>query len=87
MVTTTADIGRPPARTVRVTMLIKVTGTRNGADWPDIGEDIELPEDEAYALIRGHNAKPAPEPVERAIEDEPASEAAVVPTPRRKRRS
>lgn len=70
---------------VRVTMLVKVSGTRDGADWPDIGEDIVLPAAEAVPLIRSNSARPAPEPVERAVADEPAPERAVVPTPVKRR--
>ena len=83
----TVTVQRPPETLrfdddVRVTMLVKVSGTRNGVDWPDIGEDIVLPAEEAVSLIRSNNAKPAPELVERATADEPV-ERAVLTTKRR----
>ena len=86
----TVTVQRPPETLrfdgdVRVTMLVKVSGTRNGVDWPDIGEDIVLPPEEAVSLIRSNNAKPAPELVERATADEPVEKA--VFTPSKKRRS
>ena len=59
-----------------VRMLVHLTGTREGAGWPAIGETIALPDDEAARLIRGHAAtyvRPPDEaatiasPVERAV--------------------
>lgn len=92
MVTTSRSIGAPvvdrpgaepsdPSGTTRVTMLARISGTRNGADWPPPGESIELPAIEAADLIRNYLAKPAPEPVERAVVDPEPSERAVVEQP------
>ncbi len=35
----------------KVKMLIKLSGTRNGDDWPAIGESLEVPKLEAESLI------------------------------------
>ena len=82
MVTTRASIGTPdtpspvvPEGITRVTMLARISGTRNGAEWPLVGEDIDVPAGEAADLIRSHLAKPAPEPVERAVVVEPTERA------------
>ena len=34
-----------------VKMLAKISGTRNGVDWPDVGQTIELPDDEAAVIV------------------------------------
>lgn len=50
----------------RIRMLVRVTGTRNGMSWPDIGGVVDVPEDEAIQHIRMNNAVPAPgDPVDR----------------------
>jgi len=36
---------------VRVTMKARITGTRNGVDWPAPGETVDLPQDEAEQLV------------------------------------
>lgn len=36
---------------MNVTMLRKVSGTRDGVDWPDPGEWIDVPDEEAASLI------------------------------------
>jgi hypothetical protein len=41
-----------------VKMLAKINGTRNGLDWPDVGETIDLPADEAAQLIGQKLAAP-----------------------------
>jgi hypothetical protein len=51
---------------MRVTMLAKITGTRDGIEWPTPGYDIELPDDEAASLVHNGLAKPAVVPVESA---------------------
>lgn len=91
MVTTRTSLGAPVVDrpnpepsdaegVTRVTMLARISGTRNGAEWPPVGGDIVVPAAEAADLIRNLLAKPAPEPVERAIADAP-SERAVVEQP------
>ncbi len=36
---------------MKVTMQQKISGTRDGEEWPERGEEIDLPDDEAEALI------------------------------------
>lgn len=61
---------------MRVVMRWKITGTRNGEDWPNAGESIDLPDAEAADLIAGGLATPA----EKAAA--PAAEKAAAPKPR-----
>ena len=35
----------------KVKMLIKISGERNGSEWPEIGGTIDVPKDEAANLI------------------------------------
>ena len=50
---------------MRVRLLVGITGTRNGVDWPRIGESIDLPDVEAADLVTAGLAEPEPvaEPV------------------------
>ena len=48
---------------MRVVMKTAISGTRNGASWPAVGEEIELPDEEASNLVHNGLALPAPEPV------------------------
>ncbi|MEE2568600.1 hypothetical protein V1638_04210 [Pseudarthrobacter sp. J64] len=41
----------PEPETVQVRMRIKVSGTRNGQDWPNPGDILDVPEGEAMSLI------------------------------------
>jgi hypothetical protein len=86
MVTTRLAVGYPspdterpvaPDGTTRVTMLARISGTRNGAEWPRIGEDLIVPAPEAADLIRNFLAKPAPELAERAVVDAPVERAVI----------
>lgn len=36
---------------MQVKMRVKITGTRDGSDWPDPGGVVDLPEDEARQLL------------------------------------
>ncbi|MFN0028407.1 MAG: hypothetical protein ACKV2O_14695 [Acidimicrobiales bacterium] len=48
-----------------VRMKIKISGTRDGADWPAKGDTIDVPDDEAAALVASVSAEvvePEPEP-------------------------
>lgn len=71
---------------MRVTMKARITGTRNGADWPAPGETVDLPNDEAELLVANglavvDDAKPAkPAAVETAAVEAP--ETAAAPKPR-----
>ncbi|HVK34447.1 MAG TPA: hypothetical protein VM428_02220 [Microlunatus sp.] len=46
-------------------MKVVISGTRDGATWPEKGGEIDLPDDEAAQLLRDGRAEPvAVEPVE-----------------------
>jgi hypothetical protein len=57
-------------------MIGEVSGTRDGAPWPGIGRDIDLPSDEAAQLIQARMAVPAVDP-ERAVQQAVAPTVAV----------
>lgn len=65
---------------MRVQMKVKISGTRNGEDWPEVGEILELPADEAVGLLAGGLAEPVEAQPETATapapEDTAAAEAA-----------
>lgn len=42
---------------MRVRMLTQQSGTRDGAAWPAPGEEVDLPDAEARALVRGGSAE------------------------------
>ena len=50
---------------MHVEMRARITGTRNGVDWPPVGGVVDLPEVEARDLIAGGLA------VESAVAPEP----------------
>jgi hypothetical protein len=62
-----------------VRMIGEVSGTRDGAPWPGIGREIDLPTDEAVPLIQARMAVPAvdPERVEVAVPPDAAVEVRV----------
>jgi len=37
---------------MKVRMRLKISGTRGGEEWPDVGDTINVPESEAADLIR-----------------------------------
>ena len=43
---------------MRVVMVAKISGTRNGVDWPEPGDSIEVDADEAVQLLNAGLAKP-----------------------------
>lgn len=53
---------------MRIKLLVHLTGTRNGAEWPGYGEEIDLPADEAATMVAAGMA----EPVTRHRESEKA---------------
>lgn len=68
-----------------VRMTVRLSGTRNGQDWPGIGETVDLPDAEAADLCAAGLAVPEPETAVRTAtptEDAPAVEKR---TPRGKR--
>ena len=73
---------------IRVRMLRYISGTRNGAAYPPVGEVMELgPDDTGEDLTRNGYAELVREPViERAVRAVPekAAKPAARPRPRRK---
>lgn len=59
---------------MKITMRVGITGTRNGEDWPPVGGTIDIPTDEANALVDAGLAEPA-------TKNAPAVEAAAVVAP------
>lgn len=54
-----ADVDADPPATLVVRMLYRISGYRNGEEWPGAGETIELPRVEADALIAAGWARSA----------------------------
>lgn len=50
---------------MRITLIAHITGTRNGVDWPALGETIDVPDSEAADLIGSRLAVEAP--AEKAV--------------------
>lgn len=61
---------------MRVRMKIAISGSRNGADWPPAGGEIDLPNEEAAHLITQGLAT---EPSDEADEGGATEEAATAP--------
>ena len=65
---------------MKVTLKGNISGSRNGEPWPPAGTEIDLPEDEALALLNSGMARPVNAKdanVETAIVLDPATEARV----------
>ena len=58
-----------------VQMVVKISGTRDGVDWPPIGGVADVSRIEGERLIAARLAKP----VEKAAKVEPIIETAVAP--------
>jgi hypothetical protein len=62
---------------LKVRMVRKLSGTRDGQDWPAVGDTIDVPDDEGATLISQGNAegvkKGAPEKAVTADEPETAT--------------
>lgn len=43
---------------MRVKLLVHLTGTRDGANWPGYGEEMDLPDIEARDMISAGMARP-----------------------------
>lgn len=84
---------------MRVRLLVSLSGTRNGVEWPTKGNTIDLPEQEARDMIHAQQAIPdadfrhaetavAPSlPVEtRAVERPLATDSGLVPGKRERGR-
>lgn len=71
---------------MRVTMTARITGTRNGDEWPAAGETVDLPKDEAELLVaNGLAVADDAKPVKQAAVETAAVEApetAAAPKPR-----
>lgn len=61
----------------KVRMVVKISGARDGKDWPAPGETISLPKDEADQLIRNGQAAELNPPEENALADVLGVETAV----------
>ncbi|MER8042714.1 hypothetical protein [Streptomyces sp. NPDC094032] len=75
---------------MRVRMRVQISGTRDGAEWPERGGTIDLPDDEAEQLIRYGAAEadePAPDdaPPTDTGETDPDVETAAAPDSTEKR--
>lgn len=68
---------------MKITMTARISGTRNGVRWPEPGETIDLPEDEAITLLNLGHAEPAGSGKE-AASAAPAETAAEKPARARK---
>lgn len=68
---------------MKVVMRARISGTRNGVDWPAPGEVVELPDAEAVDMLAAGLAAPvgaaAPETASA-----PEPETAAAPKPRRR---
>ena len=43
---------------MRIKLKVHLSGTRNGAEWPGYGEEIELPDEEAASMVAAGMAEP-----------------------------
>ncbi len=66
---------------MRVSMSTQISGTRDGAAWPPSGSVIDLPDDEAVALVKAGMATPARDaaPAEHTIAKPAAEQATATP--------
>lgn len=62
----------------KVRMLVNISGSRDGKDWPKAGETLTVPADEAKDLIRQGIAAEPNAPEENAIADVLGVESAVL---------
>lgn len=57
---------------MKVIMKATITGTRDGVDWPAVGEPVHLPDSEATAMLRAGLVGPAePDKPETATDPKP----------------
>lgn len=67
---------------MKVRMKLKIQGTRNGVSWPDPGEVVDLPQNEAVKLCDAGYAVPVKEDkVEKAVAPQPESRGGKVSCP------
>jgi hypothetical protein len=43
---------------MKIKMKVQMSGTRNGAEWPDVGETVDLPKEEAAKMCAAGMAIP-----------------------------
>jgi hypothetical protein len=70
---------------VKVKMLGSISGARDGQEWPGIGEEVELPDDEAAALCAQGMAAPVAEKAADKAEKAVPADDAEKRTPAKKR--
>lgn len=58
---------------MRVRILIQPTGLLNGRDWPDVGEEIDVPDVVGADLCAAKTAEPVAKPAKKAAEKRPAA--------------
>lgn len=66
----------------KFTMLVAISGTRNGQDWPGVGGTVDLPEAEGADLVRAGLAVEGVRTVKPgSFNTEPQVETAAAPKP------
>lgn len=70
---------------MQVRMVAAISGTRDGQDWPSIGETLTVPAEEGAQLCAAGLAVPVKAAPETAAA--PAPETADAPKPRRRRKA
>lgn len=66
---------------MRVKLLVHLTGTRNNVEWPERGKEVDLPDEEAQAMISQGMAEPVTShrSEEKAVPPAAETRAALVP--------
>lgn len=59
---------------MKIRMKVYISGTRDGQDWPAVGEEIEVPDEEGADLCAAGFAEPVAKraKVEKAVDETPA---------------
>jgi len=59
---------------MKIRMKVYISGTRNGQNWPNAGEEIDVPDAEGADLCAGGFAEPVTKraKVEKAVDERPA---------------
>jgi hypothetical protein len=65
------------SNTVKVRLIVPISGTRNGKDWPAVGGVVDLPNDEAAHMLNARQAEPV-------VDEAPVETAARATTPRKR---
>lgn len=68
---------------MRVRLLVQLTGTRDGVEWPERGAEVDLPNGEAAEMVAAGLAE-AVAPTREAATAAPAEDAAAPRARRRK---